>query len=117
MRDLILAGLLLAIGTPVVKANPRDISFFSHKTSATGVDVSDPELTVRDMVANTGELLDIKTNSVIGSFTGRHIVIGADLPGGTVTSVIIAQFNTGTNRNQFPDWTPGSGDCWRYRKI
>ena len=61
------------------------------------MDVGEPGLSVGDMVANTGELLDSKTNAVIGSFTGRHIVIGADLPGGTVTSVIIAQFNTGTN--------------------
>lgn len=112
MRDLILAGLLLAMGTQFAQAKPRNISFISHRTSATKVDVGDPGLSVGDMVATTGELLDIKTNAVIGSFAGRHIVITADLPGatetrdmiiqdtlpgGTVTSVIIAQFNTGTN--------------------
>lgn len=112
MRHLILASLLLAMGTQVAQAKPRNINFISHRTSATKVDVGDPGLSVGDMVANTGELLDIRTNAVIGSFAGRHIVIGADLPGGTetrdmiiqdtlpggtVTSVIIAQFNTGTN--------------------
>lgn len=97
MRHLILTGLLLAMGTQFAHAKPRNISFISHRTSATKVDVGDPGLSVGDMVANTGELLDIRTNAVIGSFAGRHIVIAADLPGGTVTSVIIVQFNTGTN--------------------
>ena len=112
MRALIFAGLLLAMGTQVAQAKPRNISFISHRTTATKVDVGDPGLSVGDIVANTGELLDIKTNAVIGAFAGRHIVIGADLPGGTetrdmiiqdtlpggtVTSVVIAQFNTGTN--------------------
>lgn len=64
------------------------------------------------MVANTGEPLDIRNNPVIGSFAGRHIVIAADLPGGTETrdmiiqdtlpggtviSVVIPLFNTATN--------------------
>ena len=112
MRHLILACLLLTTGLQAAYAKPKNITFVSHRITSDKVDIGTNGLSVGDITANTGELLDPKTKSIIGSFAGRHIVISADipggteirdmiiqdsLPGGTVLSSIIATFNTKTN--------------------
>lgn len=113
MKNIIFTCLLVAIASSqVAQAKPKNISFVSHRTSFQKVDLGEPGLSVGDIVTTQGELLDAKTSAIIGAFAGRHIVIGADipggtekrdmiiqdiLPGGTVMSVTIADFNTATN--------------------
>ena len=113
MKKIIFTCLLVAVASAhVAQAKPKNISFSSHRTSSQKVDVGEPGLSVGDIVTNQGDLLDAKTGAVIGTFAGRHVVIVADipggtekrdmiiqdtLPGGTVISVTIADFNTATN--------------------
>ena len=99
-------------GAQSVNAKPKDITFISHRITSEKVDIGNKGLSVGDITTNTGEILNKKSKSVIGSFAGRHIVISVDIPGGTevrdmiiqdtlpdgtVLSAIIATFNTGTN--------------------
>jgi hypothetical protein len=113
MKNIIFICLLFAAASAqVAQAKPKNISFVSHRTSSQKVDVGEPGLSVGDIFTNQGDLLDAKTIAVIGTFAGRHVVIAADipggtekrdmiiqntLPGGTVISVTIADFNTATN--------------------
>lgn len=113
MKKIIVISLLvIAASGQVVQAKPKNISFVSHRTHLQKVDVGEPGLSVGDIVTTQGELLDAKASKIIGSFAGRHVVIAADisrqtekrdmiiqdqLPGGTVISVTIADFDTATN--------------------
>ena len=112
MRNIVVTFLLLMSGIQTVSAKPKNITFISHRTTSDKVDIGTSGLSVGDVTANTGELLDPKTKTTMGTFAGRHIVIAVDipggtevrdmiiqdtLPGGTVLSSVIATFNTGTN--------------------
>lgn len=113
MKKIIFTFLLYSVAiAQVAQAKPKNISFLSHRTSSQKVDIGEPGLSVGDIVTNLGDLLDAKTSINIGTFAGRHVVIAADissgiekrdmiiqdqLPGGTVISVTIADFDTATN--------------------
>jgi hypothetical protein len=87
MKNIIFTCLLCAAASAqVAQAKPKNISFVSHRTSSQKVDVGEPGLSVGDIVTNQGDLLDAKTSAVIGTFAGRHVVIAADIPGGTILS-------------------------------
>ena len=75
MRNLIMACLLVAAGTQTAYAKPRINNFISHKTNSETVDVGNTGLSVGDITINSGDLLDVKTNTKIGSYIARLIIV------------------------------------------
>lgn len=112
MKNTILASILLLSGIEAVDAKPRNISFITNRTSYETLDLGQSGPTMGDINVGHGELLDRKTNKVIGSFSSRAIVMVVDMPGGTrehdtitnyylpgglVTSVGMATYTQGVN--------------------